>query len=160
MLTNDHSIFIYVSRRYQWTPQLPIWAIIEEVMLVQTLAVQRANPRPLLYQGPTQIAISPSSHLRLRCYILSILESTRHKLRITHGLILVPPSFHGWEAFLTPKAPTHIRIIWALSPTASQVPDVTLRSPLCPWCFGHSSWRGARHWPNSKPTCILFLMIS
>ena len=24
-------------------------------------------------------------------------------------------------------------------------PGVTPGSPLCPWCFGHSLWRGARH---------------
>ena len=42
-------------------------------MPVQTLAVPGATPRPLLYQGsvpgqrPTQIAITPSSHLWLRC---------------------------------------------------------------------------------------------
>ena len=50
-----------------------IWASIEEVMPVQTLTVPGATPRPLLYQGvvrrqhPTEIAITPSSHLRLRC---------------------------------------------------------------------------------------------
>ena len=43
-----------------------------------------------------------------------------------------------------PGALTHTRITWALSPTAPQVPGVTPGSPLCPWCFGHSSWRGAR----------------
>ena len=51
-----------------------IWASIEEVMHVQTLAISGATPRPLLYQGavprqrPTQIAISLSSHLKLRCF--------------------------------------------------------------------------------------------
>ena len=51
----------------------PIRASIEEVMPVQTLAVPGATPKPLLFQDaiprqhPTQIAISPSSHLRLRC---------------------------------------------------------------------------------------------
>ena len=39
---------------------------------------------------------------------------------------------------------THTRITWVLSPPALQVPGVTLGSPLCQWCFGHSSWRGAR----------------
>src|ERR1700737_1792034 len=33
---------------------------------------------------------------------------------------------------------------WALSPTAPQVSGVTPGSPLCPWCYGHSSWKGAR----------------
>ena len=51
----------------------PIRASIEEVVPIHTLAVPEATPRPLLYQGavpeqrPTQIAISPSSHLRLGC---------------------------------------------------------------------------------------------
>src|ERR1700737_944382 len=76
--------------------------------------------------------------------ILSILESPRHELRKAHGLTLMPPSLRGWEAFPTPGALTHTRITWALSPTAPQVRGVTPGSPLCPWCFGHSSWRGAR----------------
>ena len=37
------------------------------------------------------------------------------------------------------------RITWKISPTAPQVLSVILGSPLCPWCFGHSSWRGAQH---------------
>src|SRR6202022_156725 len=79
--------------------------------------------------------------------ILSILELPRHELRTTHGLTHMPPSLRGWEAFPTPGALTHTRITWALSPTATQVPGVTPGSPLCPWCFGHSLWRGARHAP-------------
>ena len=78
---------------------------------------------------------------------MSILESPRHELRIAYGLTLVHPSLRGWEAFPTPGALAHTRITWALSPTAPQVPGVTPGSPLCPWCFGHSSWRGARHHP-------------
>ena len=76
---------------------------------------------------------------------LSILVSSRHDLQIAYGLTLIPPSLHRWEAFPTPRALTHIRITWALSPTAPQVPGVILRSPLRLWYFGHSSWRGARH---------------
>src|SRR6202048_1018351 len=79
--------------------------------------------------------------------ISSILESPRHELRIAHGLSLMPPSLRGWEAFPTPAALTHTRIPGALSPTSPQVPGVTPGSPLCPWCFGHSLWRGARHSP-------------
>jgi hypothetical protein len=51
----------------------PIQARIEEVMVVQTLAFPGDTPRQLMYQGdvlgqrPIQIAISPSSHIRLRC---------------------------------------------------------------------------------------------
>ena len=44
-----------------------------------------------------------------------------------------------------PEALTYTRITWALSPTAPQVHGVTPGSSLCPWCFMHSSWRGARH---------------
>ena len=75
---------------------------------------------------------------------LSILEPARHKLRITYSLTLMTSNLHGWEAFPTPGALTHTRIIWALSPTASQVPGVNPRSPLCPRCFGYFSWRGVR----------------
>ena len=46
-----------------------------------------------------------------------------------------------------PGALTHTRITWALSPMAPQVPGVTPGSPLCPWCCGHSSWRGAQYSP-------------
>ena len=46
-----------------------------------------------------------------------------------------------------PGAFTHTIITWTLLPTAPQVPDVTPGSPLCPWCFKHSSWRGARQKP-------------
>ena len=51
----------------------PIQEFIKEVMVVLTSAVMGANPMSLLSQGnvlrqrPIQIAISPSSHLRLRC---------------------------------------------------------------------------------------------
>jgi hypothetical protein len=75
---------------------------------------------------------------------LSILESSCHELRITHGLTLMTPSPRGWEAFPTPRILTHTRITWAFSPPAPQVPGVTPGSPLCPWCFGLPFWRGAR----------------
>jgi hypothetical protein len=68
---------------------------------------------------------------------LSILESSRHELRIAHGLTLMTPSLRGWEAFPTPGALTYTRITWAFSSPAPQVPGVTPGSPLCPWCFGH-----------------------
>jgi hypothetical protein len=51
----------------------------------------------------------------------------------------------GWEAFPTPRALIHTRITWAFSPSAPQVVGVTPGSPLCPWCFRHPLWRGARH---------------
>ena len=92
---------------------------------------------------------------RLNCHIskltplievfLSILVSSRHELHIANGLTFMTPSLRGWEAFAMPGALTHTKITWALSPTAPQVPGVTPGSRLCPWCFGHSIWRGARH---------------
>ena len=60
----------------------------------------------------------------------------RHKLRIAYGLALLPPSLHGWEAFPTPEAPTHIRFTWALSPTAPQVSGVTSGSPCAHGVLG------------------------
>lgn len=48
---------------------------------------------------------------------LSILEFSRHKLRIAHGLTLVSPSLCGWETFPMPRALTHTRITWAPSLT-------------------------------------------
>jgi hypothetical protein len=60
---------------------------------------------------------------------LSILESSRHELRIAHGLSLMIPSLRGWESFPTPGALTHSRITWAFSPPAPQVPGVTPGSP-------------------------------
>jgi hypothetical protein len=87
---------------------------------------------------------------------LSILESSRHELRIAHGLTLMTPSLRGWEAFPTPGALTHTRITWAFSPSAPQVPG----SPLCPWCFGHPFWRGARQRRSCPPIqdTLLYLL--
>ena len=75
---------------------------------------------------------------------MSIIEITRHELRIGYGLTLFRPSLCGWEVFPMLGALAHTRITWALSPTAQEVLGVTPGSPLCPWCSGHSSWRGAR----------------
>jgi hypothetical protein len=38
-----------------------------------------------------------------------------HELRIAHGLTLMIPIYHGWEAFPTAGALTHTRITWAFS---------------------------------------------
>ena len=65
---------------------------------------------------------------------MSILESSRHKLRIDHGLNLVTHSLREWEAFPTPGALTHIRITWDLSPTMPEVSGVT-GVPLMPMVF-------------------------
>jgi hypothetical protein len=68
------------------------------------------------------------------------------------------PSSYGWEAFPTPGALTHTRIIGIFSPSAPQVPGVTPGSPLCPWCCGYPLWRGARrkdHFPLPFITLLL-----
>jgi hypothetical protein len=44
-----------------------------------------------------------------------------------------------------PGALTHTRITWSFSPMALQVFGVTPGSLLCPWCGGHSLWRGVQH---------------
>ena len=54
-----------------------------------------------------------------------------------------------------PGALIHTRITWALSPMAPQVPGVTPGSPLCPWCCGHSSRRGARQSRAASPSVPL-----
>ena len=81
---------------------------------------------------------------------LNILESLTHELRIAHGLTLVTLSLRAWEALSTPGALIHIKITWTLSPTTTQVTGVTLGSPLRPWRFGLSLWRGARHSPPTN----------
>jgi hypothetical protein len=65
-------------------------------------------------------------------------------------------SVRGWHAFPMPGALTHTRITWAFSPPAPHVSGVTLGSPLCPWCFRHPFWRGARYSPppNEVDTLI------
>jgi hypothetical protein len=94
----------------------------------------------------------------LKWIVFRILESSRHELRLAHGLTLMNHSLRGWEAFPTPGALTHIRITWAFSPLAPQVRGVTSGSPLCPWYFKHRFWRGVRHprikawWASSKCT--------
>jgi hypothetical protein len=57
---------------------------------------------------------------------LSILEFSRHEIRIAHGLTIMICSLSGWEAFPTHGAFNHTRIIWAFSPSAPQV-----RGPPC-----------------------------
>ena len=61
---------------------------------------------------------------------MSILESPRHKLPNVDGFTLMTPSLYGWEAFPTPEALTHIRIIWAPSPMAPQVSGCHFGDPL------------------------------
>ena len=76
---------------------------------------------------------------------MNILGSTRHKLLMDDGLIIMPLSLQRWEEFPTSGALTHITITWAFLPTAPQVPGVFLGSFFCPWGFWQSSWREAQH---------------
>ena len=69
---------------------------------------------------------------------MSILESSCYELRIADGLILMHSSLRGWEAFPTPRALTHTRITWVLSPKALQVPGVTRGSPCAHGGLGTS----------------------
>ena len=78
--------------------------------------------------------------------VLKHYRSSHHELRIAHGLTFMTSSPRGWEAFPTLRALAHIRITWVFSSSAPQVPGVIHGSPLCPWCFGHSLWRGAQHY--------------
>jgi hypothetical protein len=55
------------------------------------------------------------------------------------------PNPRGWEAIPTLGALIYTRITWAFSPSAPQVLGVITESPLCPWCFEHSLWKGAWH---------------
>jgi hypothetical protein len=124
-------------------PMDPSLAPFMQVIDVQSSAFMGATPRSLLSRGvvprqwPTQFAISPSSHLRLRYLEHFILDAI--KLLKARRLTLMTPNLSGWERFPTLGPLTHIRI----SPMMPQVPGVTLGSPLCPWFCGHFSWRGA-----------------
>ena len=81
-----------------------------------------------------QTTIEVNPHPRAMCQYVVLL------LLLLLLMPLVDLLLHGYVTLLK-KALTHTRITWALSPTAPQVPGVTLG---CPQCFGHSSWRGAR----------------
>ena len=120
-------------------------------MFVQTLAIPGIIPMPLLYSNCHITLLTPPIEV-----LLSILEFKRHKLHIGDGLVLVPLSLHGWEAFPTPRALTHTTITWTLSLTRPQVFGVTPGSPLCPWYFGHSLWRGVKHL-GAIPMPLLYL---
>ena len=150
MPTNNHFIFNYTSLQCKWSPCLPHLGKYWGSYACSNLGSPGNHSHALLKQGvvpgqrPIQIAITSSSHLRLR-WSLSILESPCHELRIVYGLTLVRPYLHGWEAFPTPGVLIHTRITWAFSLTAPQILGVTSGPPLCPWCFGYSLWNGARH---------------
>ena len=148
MLTCDHYIVIYVSRRWKPTPHLPHSSKYQGNYAFKPWEYREPLPGHCCTRALSQ-DIDPLklpyflAHISDRD-VLEHYESALHKLRITNGLILVTPSFHGWETFPTLEALTYIRITWALSLMAPQVSGVTPGSLLCPWCFGHSSWKGAR----------------
>ena len=150
MLTTNHSIFIYASRKYWWTPDLPYLG----KYLGYYACSNFGSPGRHFQATVVPKHLAPHSNCHISYFtppievFLSILESTRYKLRIAGSFTLMTPSLHRWEAFPTPWALTHTKITWALSPTAPQNAGVILGSPLCPWCFGHSSWKGARHSPR------------
>ena len=98
------------------------------------------------------------AHTSVGGVFLSILESARHELFIADGLTLMTPSPCGWEAFPTPGALTHTRIIWALSPPAPQVSGVTLGSPLCPWCVKHPFGLVCDTYPHSQTKKLQILV--
>ena len=117
-------------------------------MHAQTFAVLRATPRPLLSRAMSR----HNAPLKL-AYLLDYTSNWGH---LEHFRFLTPwatyslwpcphdSSPHGWEACPTPGALTYIKITWAFPPSAPHVPGVNPGYPSCPWCFGHSLWRGAQ----------------
>ena len=90
--------------------------------------------------------------------LTSVVPGTTPKSLLSQGIVLtfMTLNLNGWEVFSMLGALTHIIITWALSTTVQQVPIVTLGSPLCPWCFRNSSWRGIQYWKTcSKSTRFL-----
>ena len=123
----------------------PVPAIIEEVMAVLSLAIPGAIPRSLLSPCSAPLKLPYLlAHLWLRCSWRSWNLNA-----ISYPMLMALPSWLlvsvGGRRSPMSGALTYTRITWALSPMASQVPGVTPGSPLCQWCFGHSSWRGARY---------------
>ena len=109
------------------------------------------SPEPLPGHGCTRALSHDKAPIKLP-YLLA------HTSDWADGLNLVTLNLCDWEAIPTPGAFTHIRITWALSPTTAQVPSVIPGSPLCPWCFGHSSWRGVRqrpHWTEQGKSRVM-----
>ena len=75
--------------------------------------------------------------------VLSIIEFRHHKLLIAHGLTRVTSSLRRRRSQRLGPSTT----LGSLGPSHQQCHkfQVSFRgSPLCPWCFGHSSQRGTR----------------
>ena len=66
---NDHFINIYSLCKYRWTPHLPHYCSNLGSCGCSSLCSPWCHSQVVVVprQYPTQIAISPSSHLRLRC---------------------------------------------------------------------------------------------
>jgi hypothetical protein len=62
----------------------------------------------------------------------------------------------GGRCFKCPRPSPTLGSLGPISPMAPQVPGVTPGSPLRPWCWGHSLWRGARH---ASSLWVMFLNI-
>ena len=104
-------------------------------MHVQTLAVLRATPKPLLSKAMSQDN-APLKLSNILAYtsnwgVFELPRIPRHKQHIAHALMFVTLSLSGWEAFPMPRALIHTRITWALSPTTPQVLSVPPGSYLC-----------------------------
>ena len=135
MLSNDYTIYIHSLCRCRWTPHLPHSGKYWGSYHCSNLDSPICHSQVIVVLGCC-LGITP--HLDCHIFYLTplvevffrIFESSCHKLFITHGLILVALGLYGWEAFSTPGAFIHTRIIWALSPMAPQVSNVTLES-LC-----------------------------
>jgi hypothetical protein len=95
----------------------------------------------LLVRGSVHLAFHPSLYK-----VGYIIFYARPKVPIRHhSMVVFPPLWPEMGLwYFSLNTNNHTRIIWALLPMMPQVMGVTPRSPLCPWCFGHSLWRGAR----------------
>ena len=96
----------------------------------QATAVPRRCPEIMPYSNCHISKLTPPIKVFLR-----ILESSRHELCKAHGLTLMTHSLCGWEAFPTPRALTHTRITWALSPIGVTSPGCHSGVPLVPMVF-------------------------
>ena len=148
-LTNNHSILIYISCKYPWIHHLShsnkYWGSYACSNLRSPNSHSQANAVLGRCFGTMPHSNCHISKLTpLIEVFFSIIESSHHELRIAHGQTIMTPCIRGWEVLPTPGALTHTWITWALSPKAPQILGVTAGSPLCPWCSGHSLWKGAQ----------------
>ena len=101
-LTNKHSVIIYVARRCWWTPQLPHSGKYWGSYASSNLRTPGSHSQAIVVPGRC-----PGTAPHSNCHIsyltppievfLSILESSRHELRIVDGLTILTHSLHGWK---------------------------------------------------------------